>query len=234
MDFKKEPIYQELKTHINYLASFSELELTKISENKKIKSSYGIVLNFIIRSKDEKNIRKYIKKIISKLYHPTEIIPNTIGSFIFGCNQSDYGDVDKFCSILCCNSWMSFHKTKCKQNIIIQSNSDSEDRFIFKNITDSDKCYIYILDDFNGFYEHEIEKLSSRKIKFVQLLSTKNSKHFKVNEFIPLNSVTKISTVKNNTDIIDKIADDSWVALIFCAILIIIIIFLFTFRRGFL
>ena len=60
MSFKQDSIFQTLKTHINYLASVSELELTKISENKKIKLSYNIVLDYLLKSKDDKKIRKYI------------------------------------------------------------------------------------------------------------------------------------------------------------------------------
>lgn len=233
MSFKQDSIFQTLKTHINYLASVSELELTKISENKKIKLSYNIVLDYLLKSKDDKKIRKYIKKIISNLYQPTEIIPNTIGSFIFGCNMNDYGDIDKFCSILCLDSWKCTHKIKCNQNVIVQVTSQGEDRFIFKNETDSEKCFVYIKDKFNGFYDHELEKLYNHKIKYVQIMTTEKSKHFKINEFVLLSSIPKLTIVKSNTDIIDNLSDDSGLILIFCAILIIIIIFLFVFRHRF-
>lgn len=222
--------YKNLKSKINFLSKFSDLELIAIPENKDINIAYTEILEYLLDPKFHTNKRKYIKKIVSKLYHPTEIIPNTIGSFIFGCNQSDYGDVDKYCSILCLNSWNHSKKIKCNYNVVLQINNNSEDRFIFKNITNSEKCFVYVSDDFIGFYQYEIDKLAAKKIKSIQILSTRNSKHFKTTEFLPLSSAPKISIVKNIDEEEKEIINQSWMILIICVIFILFIILLFLFH----
>lgn len=45
-----------------------------------------------------------IKQTISKLVKPNKIEPETIGSYIWGCVQDCYGDVEKYCTPLCINS----------------------------------------------------------------------------------------------------------------------------------
>ena len=218
--------YRNLKTKIDRLSNFPELELAKIVENKEISSIYSEVLEYLLESKKDPEKEKKIKRVISKLYFLTEISPNTIGSFIFGCRQTDYGDMDKYCSVLCLNSLINPKKAKCGHNVILQINSDTEDRFIFKNNTDSDKCYVYTMENFKGFYAYEIDKLHTKRIKSVQILSTKNSKHFKHTDFVPLSSIPKISISKNSDDEQKEIINRNEAIVIIVVVIVLIIIIL--------
>jgi len=221
--------YKRLKHNIDFLSKFPELELSKIRENEQINNKYNEVQSVLIMSKDNKEMQNNIKRILDKLYQPSVLIPNTLGSFIFGCQQVDYGDVNKHCSYLCLNTWNT--NNKCNFHVFVQMTSNNEDRFIFKNNSDSDKCLVYIKDDFVGFYQHELDKLIHYKVKSVCLLTTYDSKHFKVNDFQSLSSIPKINVAKVPIEIKDGSKDDPWIIFIFFIVLLIIIIFLVVYHR---
>jgi hypothetical protein len=219
---------KELENHLHQLILHSDTELLRIPENKQLRKNYSYILENIINEKKQ----PVIKKIIKKSFRPTEIYPNTIGSFIYGCKQEDYGDIDKYCSVLCLDSWNNPGKIRCKDNVAVQVNNHSEDRFIFRNLVeDSDRCFVYIKDDFDSFYEYEIEKLRTHQIKYIQLLSTRTSKHFKMSEMIPLEDAPCYRVHKKEKDW--PISDESftWVA-IFLSIIIVFIALLFIFVRS--
>src|SRR5438046_7808759 len=89
IDFKK------LEHYIKILSSNYSLKLDDLTTKPEIEKYYNVVNNMIKTNRDD------IADLILRQYRPSEIFQETIGSFLFGCFQYNYGDVPPECSTLC-------------------------------------------------------------------------------------------------------------------------------------
>src|SRR5688572_28458408 len=62
-----------------------------------------------LRESDEHEHER-LRRILHRSRKPSQLIPKTVGSFLFGCLQSNYGEVDKTSSPFCVNSLLSPHE----------------------------------------------------------------------------------------------------------------------------
>ncbi len=152
---------------------------------------------------------------MEKLSRPTNLKPETVGSFIWGCSQNYYGSVDKNCSLLCTNGLFSDNVNSCKYKTFLYENNKLTE---YKNITDNittttnpklnikvlnpkqNKAYVYISDDFTGFNTSDIETLKNYNISEVCLLNTDNNVHNNKNGFVKLENLPITQNVKIKTE----------------------------------
>jgi hypothetical protein len=139
----------------------------KLSD-EKIREFYNIVENY-----RQINGNKKIIEILSKKYRPSFIEEYSVGSYLWGCSQNYYGDVNKACSLLCINSIpFDENKSTCQYSIWYY------DKALIK-VADvlSSKAYIYVNKNWNSFTKSDIEELKNCGIYFASILTTLNSKH---------------------------------------------------------
>lgn len=177
--------YDDITQAIANLADHYHIKLSALLVNEDLYQDYKYIkemTDFLFGS-DEYNV---IIKIILQQFRPSIIDNDTIGSFLFGCFQSNHGDVDAQCSPLCLNSIKNpFKSTKrCTEQIWIQSSYYGENRFISLTPRSSSiKAYVFVFDTFNGFTEKEVDGFSDSNILLVECITTKNSKHYQVFKF---------------------------------------------------
>ena len=108
---------------------------------------------------------------LNSYYRPTELEINTVGSYLWGCSQNYYGDVNKSCSPLCINSLYS-EDNDCQYSVWNHSGE-------LKNIlnTKTTQAYIYVENEWTGFLKADIEKLKNHGISHATILKTQNSQH---------------------------------------------------------
>lgn len=180
--------YDSIKNCINILTENSMIEVKNIEYYPKVRECYEYIYKFInSTNKDELYIKIYdnMLKIILKQYRPGTIYPDTIGSFIFGCFQQNYGDVDSLCSPLCSGSIQKSSydgSISCKNQIWLQlSRSDIvtiESRFgKLGSKCKSPNAYIYVDKTFDGFTLSELNYFKRFGVTSAQVMVTDNLKH---------------------------------------------------------
>nr|QBK89561.1 MAG: hypothetical protein LCPAC001_00710 [Pithovirus LCPAC001] len=170
------------------------------TDDPKIKD----VLNKFIRVYNSGNTfnKKKINKYISKLYRPSEINPKTIGSYLFGCLQNNYGEIDKKNSILSYESVGCEYISPTRQ--IWYQNGKFPNRFQQQNYPEKDdRAYIFVKDDFKEFTVEEIQMFKDYEILKGTILKTSNSKHnvYKNYENILLSYLPQHYKLNNENDI---------------------------------
>jgi hypothetical protein len=196
----------KIKKNIRFLSEYSHLKVSNLT--KKYKESYEYIRNIIrfVKSLEEFNI---ILNIIKKQYRPTEIQPGTLAAFLFGCQQTHYGDICKSCSSLCIGS-ISPSRNKCKYQVwvnlnekYIQTNngeSELESESSDMNSTNHKirHAYVYVNTDFNGFTKDDIETFHKSGVEFAQIIITEKSQH---HTLIKMTSIFSLP-IKNNIEVI--------------------------------
>nr|QBK92922.1 MAG: hypothetical protein LCPAC403_00560 [Pithovirus LCPAC403] len=103
--------------------------------------------------------------LISEHNRPVNIDPGTVSSFLFGCDQTFYGNIDHRCTSLCLQD-------SCKKQVwIVSGNKLQKD-----NECTSSEAYLYIPSNFVFTKRHE-RVLRKGGVKTVSLIKTKFSKH---------------------------------------------------------
>ena len=126
---------------------------------------------------------------LNNYYRPSELEINTVGSYLWGCSQNYYGDVNKSCSPLCINSLFS-KETDCQYSVWTYSSNQ------LKNILNvqTSKAYIYVEKDWTGFLNSDIENLKTYGISHATILKTQNSQHKII---LPMISINNLPVIKN-------------------------------------
>jgi len=205
---------------IDFLSEYYDLPLN----SKKIAPYIEILEKF----KDNSSL----PSLISKQYRPTEININTVGSYLWGCAQNYYGDVNKNCSPLCLGSIShdSYKDScefsgKCQYSIWTFSNN----KLVNKYTAPSTKAYIYVDSNWKGFLESDIEMLKSSGIFYATILVTINSQHKII---MQMTSVNNLPILKQYPSVIyedqegqinegNKEKDKTWVILLIILLLLI-------------
>jgi hypothetical protein len=166
-----------LEKNIKVLTDNYTVKLEEIEGYPDINNSYSIINDKITYNKDD------IIKLILKQYRPSQILPETVGSYLFGCFQQDYGDIPSECSPLCAygiknNDDLTLEN--CTNQIYIQYLDDSinsSPRFTKLGKSNSTQGLVFVKLNFIGFTTNEREYFRRNGIYKLQVLTTKDSKH---------------------------------------------------------
>ena len=208
---------ERLSNLISAIHQHHNISLSRIEEDGRIANKYVALaanfnfLQFVISYLQQHGkIREYrqLTKIIYNLPRPTYIKDNTIGSFLYGCNQSDYGDVNERCALNCINSFNPrWKKVRCDKQIwtissdrrrfssringnrlkLIHSADFPQDA-IDPSIKDRSKstinpsplALIYVEGDFDGFRKEEIRALENHHVQYVSIYIKENNRYLQL------------------------------------------------------
>lgn len=210
-----------LSEYVKILTDNYQLRLSDLNKYPKINKSYNVI-NSIEYNPD------LINSIISQ-YRPTQLFPNTIGSFLFGCLQNNYGDIPPECSPLCFNSIKNHNELsakKCENQIFVQYTEELlENRFIKLGDCESKHGYVFVHINFTGFTDKEMEYFKMNDIYKLEILVTNNSKHHIVVKMTNLERLPRI--IENYSELSDGTInqlnkqDDSQLYIIISIIIVI-------------
>lgn len=200
---------QKLEKYIKILTDNYKLKLNDLEKHSDIKDSYEHINNITI----DDNVQDDLVLLISKQYRPSQIMPDTVGSFLFGCFQQTYGDIPSECSPLCAysiNNGENVSMQKCDSQIYIQYLDDprtggpgghggaEDQRFIKLGNSSSPQGYIFVKLNFLGFTLQEKEYFKEQGIYRIQVLVTKDSKHHTVLRMRNLDEIPVIEKSGSN------------------------------------
>ena len=157
-------------------------------------------------------------EIINRQFRPSIIKDETIGAFLFGCMQQDYGDIDRGCTISCLNSFNPDHQPlTCSYQLWTQElpedqrNGNSGTRFkLFHNGINSNegqsnslgigyvlpdrpsRAIIYINIDFDGFKEEELQLFVANGVTMAELVIKDGSRYKRVHPLTLLEKLPQI------------------------------------------
>lgn len=195
-----------IKFAILYLSDY----LNEYIDSIPPRSDKGKSIRYL-KSIDFKNIinKNEYTETISKCFRPSELILGTIGSFLFGGIQNNYGDINKSCSLYYIEGMNILSNSKLDDNpenklllckySIWKYNSNKTNKYnrlvLIQNNDKTSEGLIYINSQFDGFTTSEILLLKQKKIVLVTLLETKNSRHYLISRNISLDKLPR----KNNS-----------------------------------
>jgi len=174
MEVKYEIDSLKLKNSLQLLAQNYNLLISQLQRDE-IYDAY-IYVKDIVNKLYNTNKYEIVTNIIKQQYRPTVIYPGTLGSYLWGCFSTYYGNINnQNCSPLCINSIPSIDK-KYECYYQIWDYTWGELRKKIDNNTD--KAYIYVDDKWKGFTKDEIDMLKGNNINFITILTTENTKHY--------------------------------------------------------
>ena len=181
-----------LEKNIKTLTDNYQIKLRDIRFHPNIRKSYDVVKQYLNTLKSSNNINyiDFINMII-KQYRPSQLIPDTVGSFLFGCFQQTYGDIPMECSPLCAFSISDSTDTtiKCQHQMWIQYIDSGNFRFIKLGKSIDSIAYIFVHLNFTGFTFNEIYNFKEHGILKMQILITKESKHHTIIKMRSINDL---------------------------------------------
>jgi len=190
---------KQLEKYVKLLTDNYKLKIDDLSNYPSVNNSYHTI-NSMIQDSFRKN---NIVDIILRQYRPSQIVPETVGSFLFGCFQQTYGDIPSECSPLCAYSISNNNSTtleRCNSQIHIQyldySYEMNNVRFIKLGRSESNQGYIFVNLNFMGFTHEEKEYFRENGLIKVQVLVTKDSKHHTIFKMRDLNDIPIIEHTK--------------------------------------
>lgn len=175
---------QRLAYELEILAQNSHVKLddlhdqnTNVSNSKideRVRQAYTYFTSVL--STANGSTYQSINKLLQKLFRPSIITPNTIGSFLFGCRQESYGETNRECSPLC--SIDQSGKT-CRYQVWSIKNKEAKLRFEPRDLSlDVSTAYVFVDPDFIGFTREEIDNFKRHGVLEMQIFVTTNNKHF--------------------------------------------------------
>ena len=172
-----------MEKHIGILTDNLNHRLDSIPDNGPLRKALDLMME---KTQDD---YEGVSKIISTRYRPVNLIPGTIGSYLFGGSQKNYGDVSSECSPLYHDGIKQIQET-CRNNVWVQKSSHGTDRFeqIIKNYNIPD-VYIFVNDDFVEFTKNELKTFSDAGIVNLALLKTLRSQHYFFMKMTPLKDI---------------------------------------------
>jgi len=181
----------DLEKAIEVLSSNHWQILDKLHPEHEVAKAYQMVKLAVTMLTDTEQYQ-IINLLISQQYRPTDIIPGTVGAFLFGCSQETYGDINRVCSPLCVTGIYPKGEfaPQCEHQVWIQHNQSGVIRFgRLRSSSDAHKAFIYVTDNFTGFTNDEIEHFNKSNVVTAQVLTTKKSKHWTLIKMAPLNEM---------------------------------------------
>ena len=216
----------------------------------ELKEAYNIVKTHVVSLHSGPGY-KVVKQYIAKLTRPGTITHGTLGSYIWGCVQECYGDVDKHCTPLCINSipYETNETPNCQHHIITRDTTeDGEIRLTCLNCDSSGKNHIntgilYVNSDIDTLTGQEIEFLKGLGISQLSILIKDGYKYHKKIDMMPIDRLTTSQPqtsipkgfIQSPMNIVEKQEEKTgqsntylgWILLVVLIIIFLIAIYLF-------
>lgn len=190
---------KKLEHYVKVLTDNYRLKIGDLQDYPEINKSYNVINDLTINPDKKDNI----VKLLLKQYRPSQIVPETVGSFLFGCFQQSYGDIPSECSPLCSYGIRNddgLILQQCNSQIHIQYLEDipsnGESRFTKLGRSTSKQGYIFVNLNFMGFTTREKEYFENNGLQKMQVLVTKDSKHHTILKMRDLNDIPIIEKSK--------------------------------------
>jgi len=246
-----EKFRKRLENDVSLLADNPYSYLSKISG--PVKQSYirvrNIYDNYITQGHSSKE-GEILKDILNEQYKPSNISSNTVGSFLFGCYQSDYGEVTKYCSPICADGIHHEKQQSCPRQIwaLYKENKDTNNKRIhsdtkrksyenrkFIRLGDnerSNQANIYIYQEtlaFKGLTDKEIHQLKSEGVNKITFYSSSNSRFFKMDKTmdlsrVPVDHIPKVNNGINLNHIFSNKNDSTNGSMMFLVVIVVILV----------
>nr|QBK91113.1 MAG: hypothetical protein LCPAC202_00870 [Pithovirus LCPAC202] len=207
---------RDLEEMISFLANNHHFYPEKLSNDDPVLSKLNMFKTTIsyLRGKEDYDL---LYEIINRQYRPSIIKDETIGAFLFGCMQQDYGDIDRGCAISCLNSFNPDHQPLiCSYQLWVQENINPEDGDIrFKLFHDGintsqypennfqsigyvlpdrpSRAIIYINLDFDGFRGNELQFFEDNGVIMAELMIKDGSRYKRVHPLTLLEKLPQIN-----------------------------------------
>lgn len=214
----------DIKNNIKLLSNYSNVSISNITD-KKVIHAYEFIKD-LVPILHNYNKYDYLNSYIREQYRPAIINPGTIGAFLFGCFQENYGDTNQECSPLCLNNIENnkIKKPQCDIPIYTQTNSNNKIRFSLINNNKSKHAYVFVESDFIGFTFEEIQLFERNKISTIEVFKTINSKHHRI---LKITKIQELPIMPINNDSSNPNSNNTnyyvWIFLIIIIMVIIII-----------
>ena len=228
----------KLETYIKILTDNYQLKFSDANKDPNLNNIINII------SKENQINNDTLIPTILKEYRPSQLLPDTIGSFLFGCLQQTYGDVPLECSPLCAYGIKDNNELeikKCQHQIYVQYSEDLNNRFFKLNDNYSRYAYLFVHLDFLGLTQKEKQFFKDHGVYKLHVLLTHNSKHHSIIKMRDINDLPNIETLEGinyvtsdtpSVDVVTKNDDLDNVYLYIIISISIIFIFATTYNRS--
>lgn len=115
-----------------------------------------------------------VKVILSSHYKPTNIRPDTVAAFFFGCNKPNYGKVSSACSPYCVGQFG--RAADCEYQVWTYTGNPPFLKNTFIN-SNSNSCYLYVNDDFVRLPAAEKETLKNNGVSQIKIMLAHDPNH---------------------------------------------------------
>ena len=195
----------DLEASLDLLSKNIDTIPDRVPKSDPVYIAYENVKLFISMFYGREEYPKIIE-IMNKYRKPNTINPNTIGSFLFGCSQENYGDINnRLCSPLCLQSILPNDDSSfCPYQVWILTDTT------FEPITENNSDRAFIFYNQNNqipkFTQSQINLLRQQNVRMAQVLKTQDSIHTTI---IPMSEIDNLPSVvstpsSNNPGVVIK------------------------------
>lgn len=163
---------EQIDTYISNLSQYPDILIKDLHKYPQLQISYDNLKSWVDKLYNTENYF-LITDSINRKYRPSQLTPNSLGSFLWGCSGNYYGDVSKSCSNLCLHSIPFLINENCQYQIWKYDNVLTKE-----NLAKNDIAYIYTDHSWEGFSKEEKEELKNNGVKYVTTLTTENSRNY--------------------------------------------------------
>lgn len=169
---------------LKILERYHDVRIDEIPSEGPIRNAYNKILY------ETKEDPIGLIDLIKDQYRPVDIIPGTIGSYLFGGIQKSYGDVPMECSPLHYYGIKNSDFDSCTSNVWIQKSEQGDNRFVqIMKYPNSINSYVFISDSFVGFTKRELKTISKSGTSKLATYKTSRSQHYISSKITPIDEI---------------------------------------------
>jgi len=190
----------ELDTALKLLAQNHSVPLNRLTNHPKLKDAYDRV-KYAVVTFHGGPAYSIVRQHISRLTRPHLIENETIGSYIWGCIQDCYGDVDRYCSPLCINSIPpeTNERPTCQHHIITREVSEEGSINVVclncdKNGDHINTAIVYSDEDIDALTGQELRFIKGLGISQVSIMVRDGLKYARKMDMTPIDRLDALAT----------------------------------------
>lgn len=170
---------ESIRQDINLLASHPNTDLNSLNRKDPIYRAFERVKTTSNLMYDT-DTYQYLSKMVAELPCPKEKFKyGTCGAFLFGCRQTNYGDVgNKYCSPYCTQGFqLDKDSGKCEYQVWVKEQGKPITRYHQNYVNKFPVAYIYSSKSFEGLTSNDLESLRKAGVENAIVYSTDDCKH---------------------------------------------------------